>query len=715
MKRRKIVLYSLLGFLVSVSLTNCENISDQKNNIGEWRMYHADEASSNYSKLDQINPENVAQLKPAWVFNMNDMAPGSRPGLSQNTPIMVNGVLYSVSAKGLLYALDPKTGEQLWVFDPFDGGEGGGTVRGVSYWENGGDKRIIFGSGHRLVAVNALTGAKIADFGEDGFVDLRIGLRDDPDGLFIALTSPGIVHKDLIIVGGRLQDLYGSPPGYIRAYDCRTGKMVWTFHTIPLPGEPGYETWPEEAYKTAGGVNNWAGMSLDAKLDMVFISLGSPSYDFYGADRLGENLYGNSVLALRASTGEYVWHYQTVHHDLWDYDLPAPPNLVTITKEGKAVDAVAQITKQGFVFVLDRETGTPLFPVEERQVPPSNMPGEEAWPTQPFPILPKPYARQSFSEADIANYTEESHNALMEKFHSLRYEGMFTPPDLGGTLVFPGTRGGAQWGGAAFDPETSMLYIRAMDAAELITIVEENTDMDENTSLAVMGATLYSTYCASCHGADKKGSANFPSLENIGSRLSEQLISDKIMNGVGMMPGFSNVFNEQQKEAIKAYMLNLGENSKVVESGSNERTPGNVRYLNTTGYTTWVDSEGRPAMNPPWGTLNALNLSTGEYEWQIPLGNDESLHKEGAPDTGLEGKSGPIVTSGDLIFISGAADRKLGAIHKRTGETLWETTLPAMANATACTYSVDGRQFLVISIGGTTQNPSGSIMAFSLP
>ncbi|HRJ30108.1 MAG TPA: PQQ-binding-like beta-propeller repeat protein [Cyclobacteriaceae bacterium] len=657
----------------------------------------------------------MTQLKTSWVFEVNDMPPGSRPGLSQNTPIMVNGVLYSVSAKGLLYALNAKTGEQLWSFDPFNGGEGGGTVRGVSYWENGNDNRIIFGSGHRLFAVNAQSGKKIVDFGAEGYVDLRIGLRDDPKDLFIALTSPGIIFKDLIIVGGRLQDLYDSPPGYIRAYDCRTGKLVWTFHTIPLPGEPGYETWPKEAYKTAGGANNWAGMSLDAKRDMVFVSLGSPSYDFYGADRLGENLYGNCVLALKASTGEYVWHYQTVHHDLWDYDLPAPPNLVTINRDGEKIDAVAQITKQGFVFVLDRETGKPLFPIEDRQVPPSYMPGEEAWPTQPFPLLPKPYARQSFTEADIANYSKESHAALLQKFRSLRYEGMFTPPDLRGTLIFPGTRGGAQWGGAAFDPETSMLYIRSMDAAELITIVEEKTEIDENTSLAVLGASLYSSYCASCHGVDKKGTAPFPSLENIGSRLSKESISDKIMKGVGMMPGYASVFNKQQQEAIVAYMLNVGENSKVVETNVLEKTPGNVRYLNTTGYTTWVDSEGRPAMTPPWGTLNALNLSTGEYEWQIPLGNDETFQQDGAPPTGLEGKSGPVVTAGGLIFISGAEDKKLRAIDKKTGNTLWETTLPAMANATACTYSVDGKQFIVISVGGTEENPSGFIMAFSLP
>ena len=716
MKKRTRVKTLRGTFVMSILLCFLGCATEEKKENGSWAYHRGDAASSNYSTLDEINPSNVARLQPVWTFNIKDMSADARPGLSQCTPIIVDGALYTVSAKGWLYALDAKTGDQIWSFDPFDGGEGGGTVRGVSYWESGEDKRIIFGSGDRLLAVNAQNGKRVGEFGDNGGVDLKIGLRDDPKDLFIALTTPGIVYKDLIIVGGRLQDLYGSPPGYIRAYDCRTGELVWTFHTIPLPGEPGYETWPKEAYKTAGGVNNWAGMSLDSERDMVFISLGSPSYDFYGADRLGENLYGNCVLALKASTGEYVWHYQTVHHDVWDYDLPAPPNLVTLNRDGKKIDAVAQITKQGFVFVLDRETGESLFPVEERKVPPSYMPGEEAWPTQPFPLKPEPYARQTFTEEELANYSEDNHDSLLKKFRSLRYEGMFTPPDLKGTFMFPGTRGGAQWGGAAFDKETSTLFIRSMDAAELITIVEEKIDVGANASLMEQGAALYGSYCASCHGPEKKGSDVYPSLIDIGSRLSKEIINQKIMNGVGMMPGYASIFDEGQQEAIMAYMLELEGGSsttanKTVVDNSTEET----RYLNTTGYTTWTDSEGRPAVKPPWGALNALNLSTGEYYWKVPLGNYEELQEAGAPPTGQEGKSGPVVTAGGLIFISGSEDKQLRAIDKATGETLWQTTLPAMANATACTYEVEGKQFVTISVGGTKENPSGSVMAFALP
>lgn len=706
----------LVTVLTSILFTaGCKKDSNERSDQDSWSIYRSDAASSNYSPLDQINTSNVARLQSAWTFEMKDMAADARPGLSQCTPIMIDGVLYTMSARALLYALDALTGEQIWSFDPFEGGAGGGTVRGVTYWESGPDKRIIFGSGDRLLAVDAETGKLVETFGANGRVDLKIGLRDDPENLFIALTSPGIIYEDLIIVGGRLEDLYGSPPGYIRAYNCRTGELAWTFHTIPLPGEPGHDTWPEEAYKTAGGVNNWAGMSLDHERDMVFISLGSPSYDFYGADRLGQNLYGNCVLALKASTGEYVWHYQTVHHDLWDYDLPAAPNLVTLNRDGKKIDAVAQITKQGFVFVLDRETGNPLFPVEERPVPPSDMPGEQAWPTQPFPTTPQPFARQIMTPDDLSNFSPGNNSSLREQFDSLRYEGMFTPPALKGTVMIPGTRGGAQWGGAAFDTETNMMYIRSMDVAELITIVERNPAKLEATSVIEQGATLYQNYCAACHGKNRQGNgAVFPALTDVAARLSKEVSKTKITGGVGQMPGFARALKENEIESLLAFLYE--EEDRILEGNETENTAdANIQYFNISGYTTWIDPSGNPAIQPPWGTLHALNLSTGEYEWQIRLGNHEALQEEGGPITGQEGKAGPIVTGGGLIFISGSEDRQLRAIDKATGEILWQTALPAMANATACTYQVANKQFVVLSVGGTEYNPSGSVMAFALP
>lgn len=339
----------------------------------------------------------------------------------------------------------------------------------------------------------------------------------------------------MIIIGSRLPDSYGAPPGYIRAYNCKTGDLVWTFHTVPHPGEPGYETWPPDAYKYAGGVNSWAGMSIDMEREMVFIALGSPSYDFYGADRKGENLYGNSVLALDAATGQYKWHFQTVHHDLWDYDLPAPPNLVTIRKDGKDIDAVAQITKHGFVFVLDRDTGEPLYPVEERPVPKSNLPGEESWPTQPFPLKPAPFVKQSMTEEDLSYYSEEDYQSILQQFRSIRYEGLFTPPDLKGTLSLPATRGGANWGGAAFDPNTTYLYIRGNNLPEIQTIVDIDKHFAaRDNSIFESGRVVYMQHCATCHGNEKQGiPPTFPSLAGIKVKMPENEALNKIKMGGG--------------------------------------------------------------------------------------------------------------------------------------------------------------------------------------
>lgn len=682
-------------------------------NDRSWSVYKADASSSSYSPLEEITSSNVGNLQTAWTFQIKDQPDGARPASSQCNPIVVDGVMYVVSAKVWVYAINAATGEKLWSFDPFNGAEGGGPSRGVTYWESDDDKRILVAGGDKLYALDARTGQPIQTFGDSGRVDLNVGVRDDPQKISVTLTTPGIIYKDLIIVGSRLPDSYGAPPGYIRAYNCRTGKLEWTFHTIPLPGEKGYESWPKDAYKYAGGANNWAGMCIDTRRGIVYMALGSPSYDFYGADRTGENLYGNSVLALDAGTGRYKWHFQIVHHDMWDYDLPAPPTLATIKRNGKDIDALVQLTKHGFVFVFDSETGEPLFPIEERPVPKSSMPGEEAWPTQPFPLKPAPFARQSMTEADLTNYSAADHDALVKQFRSVRYEGLFTPPDLRGTLMLPGTRGGAEWGGAAFDPTTGLLYFRSNDAPDIQTIIQADNQTSSGTILE-QGEKLYGSYCASCHGADRKGNLpTYPTLIDLKNRMTRQTALEKIQNGAGVMPGFASVLNQDQQEGILAFIHSLPEESSRISKEQNAEAP--TRYLNTTGYITWKDPSGNPALTPPWGTLHALNLSTGEYTWQLPLGNDETRHVTGSPDTGEEGKAGPIVTAGGLVFISGSLDKKLRAFEKSSGKLLWETSLPAIANATACSYKVAGKQYLAISVGGTEDNPSGSIMAFALP
>jgi quinoprotein glucose dehydrogenase len=574
----------------------------------------------------------------------------------------------------------------------------------------------LYSVGNDLLAIDAKTGKLITTFGENGKVNLNIGVRDDPDKISVALTTPGSIFKDLIIIGSRLPDFYGSPPGYIRAYNVRTGELVWTFHTIPHPGEPGYETWPPDAYKYAGGANCWAGMSIDNDRGMVFLALGSPTFDFYGADREGANLYGNSVLALDAATGNYKWHFQTVHHDIWDYDLPCPPNLVTVEQNGKEIDAVAQATKHGFIFVLNRETGEPIFPVEEREVPESHLPGEIAYKTQPFPTKPKPFVKQFMTEEDLNHFTEQDYDSILKTFRSVRYEGLFTPPDLKGTLALPATRGGINWGGAAFDPKSNYLYIRGNNLPEIQTIVDANKYFAANNSTRYeYGRTAYSKHCATCHSAELKGvPPSFPTLEGLKGRVEEHETLLKIRQGGGQMPGFKGVLTPREERGLIAFLYDKEEPLiEVPQETTSEEIP--ERYMNITAYRTWSDPSGNPALKAPWATLNALNLSTGEYEWQIPLGNDEKLQEKGAPDTGLMGRSGPMVTAGGLVFISGAADKKLWAFDKKTGRLVWETELPAANNANVCSYAVNGKQYIALSVGGTKENPSGSVMAFALP
>ncbi|WP_304234454.1 PQQ-binding-like beta-propeller repeat protein [Jiulongibacter sediminis] len=680
-----------------------------------WSAYKADDKSTSYSALDQINASNVNQLENAWTFQMHDLEEGDQPVSSQANPIIVDGVMYANSGKQTVYAINAATGEEIWSFKALEEGLPSAASRGVTYWKEGDDKRILYSAGNSLLAIDAKTGKLIPSFGENGKVNLNVGVRDDPDKISVTLTTPGRIFNDLIIIGSRLPDFYGSPPGYIRAYNCKTGKLEWTFHTIPHPGEPGYETWPPDAYKYAGGVNCWAGMSIDKERGMVYLALGSPSFDYYGADRKGENLFGNCVLALDAATGHYKWHFQTVHHDLWDYDLAAPPTLVTVTKDGKKVDAVSQTTKHGFVFVLDRDTGESLYPIEERAVPASNLPGEEAWPTQPFPTAPKAFVKQFMTENDLNHFSDEDHKAILEKFRSVRYEGLFTPPDLKGTLSLPATRGGANWGGSAYDPNTNYLYIRGNNLPEIQTIV----DADEffkarNNSVYEQGRVKYEQHCGACHGVDRKGIANtFPSLIDLKDRYEEKLTLEKIRMGSGKMPGFKGIISTAEENAIIAFLYDKKDQGIEVPQETHSTFSGS-RYANITAYRTWSDPSGNPSMKGPYNTLSALNLETGEYEWQIPVGNDPKLQEENGPYTGLLARSGPVVTAGGLVFISGADDKKIWAFDKKTGEMVWEKELPAANNANISTYSIDGKQYIALSVGGTKDNPSGSIMTFAL-
>ncbi len=694
---------------------------------GSWRVYKADAESTSSSPLDQINTGNVSRLKLAWSFSPNDARKDSRGGSSECNPIIVDGVLYATSARHRVYAVNAGTGELIWSYDPFDGGEGGGVSRGVTYWEDGNDKRILYTAGDHLFAHEAKTGKLIKSFGDSGRVSMNVGLRDDPSTISVIPTSPGIVFGNLLIMGAEVSELYGAQPGYIRAFDIPTGKLIWTFHTIPQPGEPGYDTWPDGAWKNVGGVNDWSGMSLDQKRGLVFLALGSPAYDFYGGDRIGKNLYGNSIVALDAKTGRYRWHFQTVHHDLWDYDLPAPPNLLTINKDGEKIDVVAQTTKTGFLFVLDRETGEPVFPVEERPVPRSTVPGEQSWPTQPFPVKPAPYARQSMTIDDLTAFSPANHDSLVKKMKSLRYEGLYTPPDLKGTLMLPGTRGGSNWGGGAVDPQSGILYVKSNDSPEIDMLTRiESSSPAEGQSLFLQGRALYNTHCAACHGRDRNGDEPvYPSLIALEKKMSRDAALSKIKQGVGgRMPAFASIIKGKE-DALLDFLFS-GKQARptrrdrdLQEIANNKKgsasADSGALYLNLTAFSHFNDPDGNPALKAPWGTLNAVNLNTGEYEWQVTLGDHPELRKPGDPPTGSGGSGGPIVTAGGLIFIGSTYDRKFRAFSKADGKLLWEIELPGVCNATPCTYSHGGKQYVAFSVAGNEKNPSGYILAYALP
>jgi quinoprotein glucose dehydrogenase len=553
-------------------------------------------------------------------------------------------------------------------------------------------------------------------------VDLGEGLSREVSDAFLVATSPGIVYRDLLIQGTRVGEGEGSAPGDVRAYDARTGKIRWVFHTIPRPGQFGYDTWPRNAWQGAGGANSWAGMSIDAKRGVVYIPTGSATPDFYGGDRAGANLFANTLLALDASTGKRLWHFQTVHHDIWDRDPPAAPNLLTVTRAGERIDAVAQIAKSGFVFVFDRESGRPLFPIEERPVPGSDLSGEHAWPTQPFPLRPAPFARQSMAEMDLTTLAPGA-QAAASRLRSLRNEGLFTPPSLAGSVVLPGFDGGGEWGGAAVDTGTGVMYVNGSDVP-WIAAMRESAKIPTSTGAPLNGPTVYATFCASCHGADRRGKDRAPSLVGVGARLSADQLHQVIERGRGFMPSFANL-PEREKRAVVAYLLGQrapaptvarDSSSRAIPIASAKSKPALSPY-EFVGYERWRDSAGNPVIKPPWGTLSAIDLNTGDYLWRIPLGTTTEPGTTTARVTGTEQYGGPIVTAGGLVFIAATTDAKFRAFDKLTGKLLWETELPAAGYATPSTYSVRGKQYVVIAAGGgKLGTKSGdTYVAFALP
>ncbi|HEY3975432.1 MAG TPA: PQQ-binding-like beta-propeller repeat protein [Candidatus Sulfotelmatobacter sp.] len=713
----------LLVAAVTFGMVSSVKAADKKQ-THDWPIYGGTAENNHFSSLKQINRKNVQQLKVAWMFDTEE------EGGLQSSPIEVDGVLYGLTPSEKVFALNSSTGKLLWKFD--SGIKGTQPDRGLAYWSDtpgqkadknnqhpSNDRRILVAVMNFVYALDAASGKPISSFGKngDGRIDLREDLGRDPTQQSIYVTTPAVIYKDLMIVGGRESETLPASPGDVRAYDVRSGTLRWSFHTIPHPGEFGYETWPKEAWKTSGAANNWAGMTVDTERGVVYVPTGSAAFDFYGADRAGDDLFANCLIALNAATGERIWHFQGVRHDLWDRDFPSPPVLLTVEHDGSKVDAVAQTTKQGFVFLFDRSNGTPLFPIQCRSYPPSDVPGEVAAPQQCLPTKPAPFARQLLTENLLSQRTPQVHQWALDKFHSFRSEGQFVPFSVGkDTVIFPGFDGGAEWGGAAADPQTGVLYVNANDVAWTGALAESTPSEEEGNS----GKALYISQCAVCHGEKMGGSPPaIPSLVGVSQRMSASDIAATIRNGKGRMPGFA-ILAPDQISSLLSYVVSGGvgniENNNIEnkEMRNSEVAAPAMKY-HFTGYKKFLDPDGYPAVAPPWGTLNAINLNTGEYLWKIPLGEYPDLADK---NTGSENYGGPMVTAGGLVFIGATnVDRKFRAFDKTTGALLWETKLPFSANTTPATYEIDGRQFLVIAAGGgkDPKSKSGGVyVAFAL-
>ncbi len=696
---------------VLITFCSCQNSSEKSNgeSYSTWENYLGGPGRNHFSTLDQITPHNVSQLEIAWTYK----APDS--GQMQMNPIIANGMVYGMTAAVQAIALDAETGKEIWRFgDPLKAWHS--TSRGVSYWENGVDKRILCTIGPYLYALDARTGKPIESFGTGGKIDLHTGLPAVAADKFVISNTPGTIYKNLIIMPLRLSEGADAAPGDIRAFNVLTGKLEWTFHTIPYPGEEGYATWENpNTYKNTegvGGANNWAGMAVDEERGILFVPTGSAAPDFYGADRKGQNLYANCLLALDAETGKKRWHFQFTHHDIWDRDPPAPPNLIQVQRDGKRIDALAQVTKQGFIFVFDRETGKPLFDIEEKRVPQSTLPGEQSWPTQPVPTKPKPFAQQSadLTEADLSPFAENKQEVL-DSFNNYTRD-LYSPPSTKTVLLLPGYDGGAEWGGAGADPEQGILYINANNMAWTLQM-EQNDSVVANASTA--GESLYNANCAVCHKPDRTGNpqSNYPSLQDLGARLTKQEARTIIVNGKGKMPGFTLL----KKEELNSIISFLFEEKEVIKKEvetviADENSNPLYRH---TGYNKFLDSKGLPAIAPPWGTLSAVDLNNGSYLWQVPLGVTEIDGK--TEPTGTENYGGPIIAKNGLLFIAATKDGYFRAFDRKTGKLLWEMKLPAASFATPSTYEINGKQYIVLACGGEKLNtPKGNqIIALALP
>jgi quinoprotein glucose dehydrogenase len=668
-----------------------------------WTQYGGDNSDSQYSALKQINRSNVNELQKIWFYPAGNN--GFRFG---SNPIVVHGIMILFGKNNNLAGVDAVTGKELWVHDNSKARLV--SHRGVSFWESkdGSDQRIFFCADNHLHALDLKTGKDIPTFGENGAVDLRTGLGRDIDSIRqIQSNTPGRVFENLLIMGSATGEEYDSPPGDLRAFDVLTGKLVWTFHTVPHPGEMGYDTWPPNAWKYIGGTNTWGEISVDEKRGIAYFPLGSPTYDFYAADRHGANLFSDCLLALDARTGKYLWHFQTTHHDLWDYDLETGPKLMTIRHDGKRIDVVVQAGKNGFLYVFDRVTGKPVFPIEEKPVPQSDVEGEASWPTQPIPTQLPPFARQSFKPEDVDPYIADpkERGQIREAVKASRNEGIYTPPSLGTTMEIPGNNGGSNWGSAAIDPESNTFYVVAKNAPSLLHLEAKPPRRQMAGPPEAQGQVVYLQNCAQCHTTSLKGQPPaIPSLVDVVNRVGATQVRTAVHNGLPPMPAFPDLTDKDLDHLI-AYLA-APEKSQIppdvlARIMAPAATPSAVgprgrRYW--TGYGYMNSTEGLPALGPPWSTLTAYDLDKGVMKWQIPYGTVRSLAGKGIKDSGsFWPRGGAVVTAGGLIIAPIKSDNTLHFYDKDTGKPVYELKLPVSPEGIPAVYEVNGREYIVIS------------------
>jgi quinoprotein glucose dehydrogenase len=709
----------------------------------DWGDYGGSPANSHYINTNQINKDNVSQLQVAWSYATHNNA------TYVFNPLMVHGIAYVLSHNSSLVALDATTGKEIWVHENLTSIAG----RGINYWESkdGKDRRLIYQIQNTLQEIDARTGKSILTFGNKGVVNLREGLGRDPKTIYyVQSNNPGKVFENLILLGSATGEGYFSTPGWLRAYNVITGKLVWTFHTIPQSGEYGYDTWPQDAYTYIGGVNTWGEITVDAKRGIAYFPTGSATEDFYGADRIGANLFADCLLALDARTGKRLWHYQFVHHDIWDYDATAAPQLLTVTQNGKKIDAVAQATKQGFVFTFDRVTGKPLFPIEERPVPQSDWANQKAWPTQPFSTTPPPFTKQSLTADSVNPYilTPEERAEWKERISNARNDGLFTPITTKETLAIPGDRGGANWGSTSANPTDGTLYVVSFDSPSFFKLSLEppNGGRPRVPAGANPGQTSYAQNCAACHGANREGMGDsIPSLQGVVQRLGEHTVLETIAGGRGQMPAFGGSLSQSQLQEIVSYLANpdaspsgqedfvrrmarLQESSApwrgpVVGSGG-APIPDEVKKNSPDGPNPYFGIMGPPypegtaaakldryyteynnnwhITSPPWSTITAYDMNKGTIKWQIPAGEDIRATAEGAKDTGtmLEPKA-VLVTPNGLVFHA-SRDGKIYAYDADTGKVLWKGDLPGGSAGVPSMYELNGRAYILVAATAPT-------------